>query len=96
MTAYEMLVLAAGAVSATWWVIKSLRLRKMVSERRAAQASAVSFNSPSQFGQPKPPAAVVAFTPTEREALGINETDSWIRNTDSILNGIEWDRMVAG
>lgn len=35
------------------------------------------------------------WSPAERSALGIDDNEKWIRETDQILNGLEWERFTA-
>lgn len=39
-----------------------------------------------------PAAKAEPWTPAERDALGINDTEKFILDTQAILNGIEWER----
>lgn len=37
--------------------------------------------------------AIVAWTPEERHALGLDDNEKFIRETNKVLNDIEWQRI---
>lgn len=72
------------------WGMHVTRLERDTNERTiAAQPS-------SRFQPPERPAPLVAWTPEERAAYGIDDTDAWIAETQRTLNQREWATITCG
>lgn len=97
-----------GPLPKIWWWMKDLFYRLAHPGYSLARPAVVRVREPDwgdaadEAGFPFDPAEVdlyssgiVAWTPEEREAAGINDTERFIDETDRILKTEDWNAMVA-